>query len=293
MLELDQIRIDGGTQSRVELNQETVAEYAQAFTAGATFPPVVAFFDGAEYWLADGFHRYFGARDAGESAMYAEIKNGTKLDAQLFSFSVNADHGLRRSNADKRKAVTGALNHPVSCKWSDNQIAKHCGVDHKTVAAVRSAILGNSQDAKPVERTVTRNGTTYTQDTSNIGKAAAKSWDGVDRTPLPTKPATAAEPAQVEPEAEAPPEYTELDAARDQITELQSELVVARMGDIPEDQKTQAAERIAALQAEVNTLTATLKAVQLSRDSLMEEAVQMKRQMKAQREEIARLKATK
>ena len=92
---------------------------------------------------------------------------------------------------------------------------------------------------------------------------------------------------------DAPPEYTELDAARDQITELQSELVVARMGDIPEDQKTQAAERIAALQAEVNTLTATLKAVQLSRDSLMEEAVQMKRQMKAQREEIARLKATK
>ena len=34
------IRIDGGTQSRVELNQETVAEYAQAFTAGAEFPPV-------------------------------------------------------------------------------------------------------------------------------------------------------------------------------------------------------------------------------------------------------------
>ena len=124
-----------------------------------------------------------------------------------------------------------------------------------------------------------------------IAKAlAAVKADKEASKPTPVAPPPPPAPV-VEPDIEAPPDYTELDAARDQITELQSELVVARMGDIPEEHKTQAAERIAALQAEVNTLTATLKAVQLSRDSLMEERAQMVRQMKAQRDEIARLKA--
>lgn len=294
MLELDQIRIDGGTQSRVELNQETVAEYAQAFMAGAEFPPVVVFFDGASYWLADGFHRYFGARDAGESALHAEIKNGTQLDAQLFSFGVNAAHGLRRSNADKRKAVTGALQHPVSCKWSDNQIAKHCGVSHPFVGSVRSPLVTvSSESDSSQERTyITKHGTTAVMNTANIGKPAAKYWDGVDRTPSPPKQEAAPAPV-VEPEIEAPPDYTELDAAHDQISELQAELVVARMGDIPEEEKQQAAGLIAELQAEIKTMNASLKAAYLSRDQLMEENAQMKRQMAMQRREIDKLKSTK
>ena len=281
MLELDQIRIDGGTQSRVELNQETVAEYAQAFMAGASFPPVVVFFDGASNWLADGFHRYFGARDGGESAIDAEVINGTKRDAVLYSLKANATHGLRRTNADKRKAVETLLKDAEWAAWSDRKIAEVCGVGAPLVGDVRRSICNPITDAQP--RILERNGKTYEQNTTNIGKK-----------PSPTAPPAApqtAEPEKVEPVTEAPPEYTELDAARDQITELQSELVVARMGDIPEEHKTQAAERIAALQAEVNTLTATLKAVQLSRDSLMEERAQMVRQMKAQRDEIARLKA--
>ena len=107
----------------------------------------------------------------------------------------------------------------------------------------------------------------------------------------PKKPAPA--PLEVEPEAEAPPDYSELDAAHDQISELQAELVVARMGDIPEEQKQQAAELIAEKDAHIKTIEATLKAVTLSRDSLLEERAQMLRQLKAQRAEIERLKANK
>ena len=140
MLELDQIRTNGGTQSRVELNQETVAEYAQAFTAGASFPPVVVFFDGANYWLADGFHRYFGARDAGESALNAEIITGTQRDAVLYSLKANATHGLRRTNADKRKAVETLLKDAEWATWSDRKIAEVCGVSHELARQVRGAI---------------------------------------------------------------------------------------------------------------------------------------------------------
>ena len=52
------IRIDGGTQSRVEINNEIVAEYAALIKAGAEFPPVIVFYDGVDTWLADGFHRF-------------------------------------------------------------------------------------------------------------------------------------------------------------------------------------------------------------------------------------------
>ena len=155
MLELDQIRIDGGTQSRVELNQETVAEYAQAFTAGASFPPVVVFFDGANYWLADGFHRYFGARDAGESAIDAEIITGTQRDAVLYSLKANATHGLRRTNADKRKAVETLLKDAEWATWSDRKIAEVCGVSHELARQVRGAICHPLTDSPT--RTVERN----------------------------------------------------------------------------------------------------------------------------------------
>ena len=293
MLELDQIRIDGGTQSRVELNQETVAEYAQAFTAGATFPPVVAFFDGANYWLADGFHRYFGARDAGESAIDAEIRTGTQRDAVLYSWGANDKHGLPRSNADKRNIVTAILKDEQGRQWSVNKIAKDFGFSHPFVGNVRRSLETVSSE-KSAERTyTTKHGTTAVMNTTNVGK---KTKAEKAKPPFETEPSSDSQadaPAEVEPEIEAPPEYTELDAAHDQISELQAELVVARMGDIPEEEKQQAAGLIAELHAEIKTLNATLAAVTLSRDTLMEERAQMLRQMKAQRAEIDRLKSTK
>ena len=290
MLELDQIRIDGGTQSRVELNQETVAEYAQAFTAGATFPPVVAFFDGANYWLADGFHRYFGARDAGESAIDAEIRTGTQRDAVLYSWGANDKHGLPRSNADKRNIVTAILKDEQGRQWSDNKIAKDFGFSHPFVGNVRRSLETVSSE-KSAERTyTTKHGTTAVMNTTNVGKKTKAEKAKPPFEAEPSSDSQADAPAEVEPEIEAPPEYTELDAAYDQISELQAELVVARMGDIPEEEKQQAAGLIAELHAEIKTLNATLAAVTLSRDTLMEERAQMLRQMKAQRAEIDRLR---
>src|SRR3546814_16156530 len=42
-LELSAIRIDGGTQSRSFINEEIVAEYAEAMRANTAFPPVTIF----------------------------------------------------------------------------------------------------------------------------------------------------------------------------------------------------------------------------------------------------------
>ncbi len=245
--------------------------------------PIVIF----EGKVIDGWNRYRAATALGMDC--PSIPFDESIDPVEF---VKAMNDARRHITGSQRAIAIVALHAwrpvgkpkanveVTSTLSQQAMADEAGVSKKTIQHAQAAQkAGLSDKVKSGEMTV--------EQAANVAK-------GKPAKPAPkSKPEPAATAAEVEPEAEAPPEYTELDAARDQITELQSELVVARMGDIPEDQKTQAAERIAELQAEVNTLTATLKAVQLSRDSLMEERAQMVRQMKAQREEIARLKANK
>lgn len=172
MIDIALIRADGGTQARVGLSKETVSEYRDAYLAGAEFPAVKLFFDGTDLWLADGFHRYFGAKAAGRTSIYEDITPGSRRDAVLYSLKANAKHGLKRTNADKRKSVEMMLADAEWAVWSDRKIAEACCVSDKTVAAVRSTIFGNSEDV-PAVRTVERNGKTYRQDTSKIGKLTA------------------------------------------------------------------------------------------------------------------------
>lgn len=142
---LDSVRINGGTQSRVELNQSTIAEYAETIRQGTDLPPVVMFFDGVNFWLADGFHRYHAHRQAGAIEIAAEIRTGTQRDAVLFSVGANASHGLRRTNEDKRRAVMTMLSDPEWSTWSDREIARQCNVSHPFVAAVRSPVASARQ----------------------------------------------------------------------------------------------------------------------------------------------------
>lgn len=145
----DQLRIDGGTQARVAIHEATVAEYADAIGSGAEFPPVIVFFDGTDYWLADGFHRYHGHRRAGAPVIAAEIRNGTQREAVLHSLGSNSTHGLPRNNADKRKAVETLLADPEWREWSDRKIAEACAVGHPFVAAVRNPqVAGRQQEAR-------------------------------------------------------------------------------------------------------------------------------------------------
>lgn len=268
IINIKTIRIDGGTQSRVEINNEIVTEYAEAIKAGAEFPAVIVFNDGANNWLADGFHRFHAHNQAGKTSISAEVRQGTARDAVLYSLGANGTHGLNRTNADKRKSVTTMLNDAEWSKWSSNAIAKACGVSHTFVDSVRSSILQPLQDT-PATRTVERNGKTYEQNTANIGKPLAQIQPE-------EKPALAAVPvlSVVPPEDE----YTPLDEAQDHIHELQAMLAVANMGDVSEDDKEQAKNLIAELTEENRKLRANLKAVTTSRDSLMNELAMVKRQ---------------
>jgi len=109
MFNIEAISIDKGTQARVAISQDTVDDYARQMEDGAKFPPVIVFHDGVEYYLADGFHRYFANRKLKRDSIDADILKGTLREAILYSLKANKAHGLRPSNEDKRNAVTKML----------------------------------------------------------------------------------------------------------------------------------------------------------------------------------------
>lgn len=134
---LSAIRTDGGTQIRVELDKDVFLEYGQRMASGEQFPPIDVFFDGKVFWLADGFHRFYGSRESRQHTIPAIVHDGTVRDAILFACKANTSHGLRRSNADKRHAVLTLLEDRKWRKWSDRKIAEACAVTHPFVADVR------------------------------------------------------------------------------------------------------------------------------------------------------------
>ncbi len=133
---------DGGAQMRVEMKPDVVLDYAEDMATGATFPPVVVYHDGTYYWLADGFHRVEAARKIGCETIETEVIEGTARDAIIHGIGSNASHGLRRTQADKRRAVERLLCDEEWSKWSDRKIAKFAKVDHKTVGKIRRDLLG-------------------------------------------------------------------------------------------------------------------------------------------------------
>jgi len=97
--------------------------------SGGVFPPVILFFDGGEnVFIGDGWQRVFAHKIIGRDEIEATMRAGGLRDAILFAAGANADHGLRRSDADKRSAVQILLNDPEWGKWSQRKIASHCNV---------------------------------------------------------------------------------------------------------------------------------------------------------------------
>jgi hypothetical protein len=203
-LPLSAIKLDPAVQQRVEgTSQEIVRGYADNMRAGDKFPPVVVFSkDGVTYHLADGFHRIEAYRLANLDAQEidCELRPGDRDDAVVFACGANASHGLRRSIADKKKAVLRLLTIERCSQWSDRDIARQCNVSHPFVGKVRghletlpdegrdtgepttlapSPFEGSATDAPASapdrRRKVRRGGVTYDMKTGAIGSRSPRS----------------------------------------------------------------------------------------------------------------------
>lgn len=219
MVPIADIRRDGGTQLRESTDAAVVDDYAEAMTGGAPFPAVVVFDDGEVKWLADGFHRAAAAEQSGETDILTDVREGSLRDALLFAVEESGKHSpLRRTNADKRKAVEVLLADDEWCQWSDREIARRAGVSDKTVGRLRPAAEVPQLDTRKGA-----DGKTY--DVTNIGKTPREPKPTLDdgrpgnRRKRPdseppegepmSEPCASAEPLEEEPVNYMPPEPPE------------------------------------------------------------------------------------
>jgi hypothetical protein len=252
-LNIADIRIDGGTQIRKQLNQDKVDEYAQQMDDGVVFPPITVFFDGSSNWLASGFHRLFGEKKRGSATIKAIVKNGTTEDATLFALGDNK-HGLNMTAEDYRRSIEIMLKHPKWSEWSNIKIAEWIGTSAMTVGRVKK-----ERNIKPAETVtyVDKHGKEAKMKTANLGK----------------KPKPAEKPA------EEPKDEEEYDQAEekmrelmDTITNLADENTLLRdkiaigQWDASEFEKIDAEETIANLREQVRVLEIDNQALRESRD---------------------------
>lgn len=146
-----------GLQTRVGLDERTVAEYVEAMEAGASFPAVTVYLDTAgKYYLADGFHRVEAAVRRGEKRILAHVVPGERIDALKHALGANADHGLRRTNEDKRRALEIAWENRQALFDGDptgGLLARTCGVSSRMAqgfVSEREADLEASSTAQNV-----------------------------------------------------------------------------------------------------------------------------------------------
>lgn len=136
-LPINGLTIDPEIQQRALMSDDLIAEYAAGIANWIKSAPIDVFDDGQAKWVADGFHRVEAALTAGLDTIWARQHLGTRRDALLFAVGANQRHGLRRTNADKRRAVETLLKDSEWARWSDRMIADRTGVSHPTVASIR------------------------------------------------------------------------------------------------------------------------------------------------------------
>jgi uncharacterized ParB-like nuclease family protein len=144
---LEQISIYGGTQTRAATNDEAIEQYAEDMEAGAQFPPIIVFYDGSKYWLADGFHRYLAAKRNDYEDIAAEVREGGRSSALELALGANATNGLFRTAADKRHSVEVALE-----EWPDKSNAVLADLCRVSVEFVRKQ---RQKTGAPIPPTVT------------------------------------------------------------------------------------------------------------------------------------------
>lgn len=245
---LSKIRIDGDTQARIDINYDVVATYAEKMRDGVTFPPVLTYFDGANHWLADGFHRYHGHKANAIKEIEVSIVEGTQRDAQLYSFGANDEHGLQRTVQEKRRSVLRMLDDFEWGEFSDREIARICKVSHPFVAKLREGLKEDKPATKP--------------------KA---------EKPAPEKEEPAEE--EFEEDDELHNMAVEHQALADENQKLMNKLAVKNM-EATEEEKEEALVSMEEKDARIKALEAEVVALKASRDTYQSKNADMLKQIK-------------
>lgn len=145
-------------QSRVDgTNHDVVKEYAERYRDGKKMAPIdVCGSHNMGFFIFDGHQRFAAMKQAGftgDSEITVNVVDA-RIDQAVVKWlaaGANTEHGLRRTNEDKRRAVIMALeSHP---EQSDRAIADHVGVSAPTVGDARKSLETTCKTFTPDKRT--------------------------------------------------------------------------------------------------------------------------------------------
>lgn len=274
-LELSSIRIDGGTQARVSLNETVVQEYAQSMADGDKFPEIIVFFDGSDYWLADGFHRYFAHKSNEVQEIEVDLREGTKDDAILFGFQANKHRGLRMSHKDIQAIIVRMINHPVWGQWTNSTIASHLGVSAMTVGRVKKSL-----EPQPGEK--------KTKKYIRKGKETT-----VNTATLSTKGPSQEDPPKSPPPADESPdivqELSDTIATLAEENTLLKDMIAIGQWDASEIEKIDIEETVAELRKKISLLEMENETLRTSRDMYMNRNAELLRTVKTLQAKLKKL----
>jgi ParB-like nuclease domain len=145
MVSLTDIRINGKTQARKSIDPHWVLGMVENMKIGIIYDPVEARFDGSNYWLSNGFHRYHAYTQLGIKEIEVAYLPGSQFDAQLDAIKANNKHGKPLDRDDKENKVLMALDCVLVEDKSNYAIAKLCEVSQSFVAAVRDPKVKEKQ----------------------------------------------------------------------------------------------------------------------------------------------------
>lgn len=264
-LNISTIRIDGGTQPRQKINYDVVKDYAELMRDGVKFPPITVFYDGAEYWLADGFHRYHAIKQNATTTAEAEIHTGSLEDALLYSCGANKGRGLSMSAEDNREIIRKMLLHPVWGQWAQSEIARHVGVSAMTVSRVKASM---TDLPKQESKKFIRDGKEHTMNTGNVGK---------EKKAPTTKPDVTTHDER----DEKIQELVDTVQALSEENELLKDKIAIGQWDASEIEKMDAEDTIKELRERIKILEIDNKALRESRDMYQNRNAELMRKVKS------------
>jgi hypothetical protein len=257
--------------------------------------PITVFED----MVIDGWHRYCAANQLAidcptqaleswidpKDFVLAQNKNRRHITLAQLIAATTAVYGWHPRHRPNKSAVTAHL--------TSGEVAEKTGTSVRNVERFREI---ERKATTEVMDSVLKGGVGLTKG-AEIAKLPPKQQREAINKPLPKKAKKQKPEALAEEVAPAPTvdldEYTELDALRDQISDLQAELAVKNMVSTVTEEQSQAAELITEFRKELKTAKATLDAVSSLRNILMMENAELRKQITRQRREIDRCMGTR
>jgi hypothetical protein len=193
---LADIDFDASPVVRAQVHTDAIADYAEAYKSKAQMPlPVLFQANGDKHLLVgDGRHRLEALRSIGKKAMECDVKSGSAEDAFRYALSANGNHGIRRTNADKRLCVELA-----SRCWpelSTKEMATICAVSEGFVNSIRRQDMPEKGENEPAKEPASDSGSNASASqnkkpssskhgTSNQGEAEEAESQEPEPPPIP------------------------------------------------------------------------------------------------------------